>query len=128
MYRALRFFPHCFPLIFASVLLAVAGCASHQATAPRPRKQVAITSNPPGAKIEVNGRYVGDAPLKVDIETSPGGRFWRDTIIKAYPADKGFTQIRAYNGAARWNISDTVPSEIDFNTQAEPGAGIQQSQ
>jgi PEGA domain len=125
MYRALRFFRLCFPLIIASVLLAVAGCASHPSVA-RPRKQVKITSNPPGAKIEINGRYVGDAPLNVDVETTPSGRFWRDTIIKAYPADKGFTQIRAYNGAASWNISDTVPPEIDFNTQAEPGAGLQQ--
>ncbi len=126
MYRPLRFFPRAFPVITASILIAVTGCASHHSISARPRKQVEITSSPPGAKIEINGRYVGDAPLKVDIETNAGGRFWRDTIIKAYPADKGYTQIRAYNGAARWNISDTVPDEIDFNTRSEPGAGLQQ--
>ena len=90
--------------------------------------QVEITSIPPGAKIEINGRYVGDAPVRVDIDTTPTGRFWRDTIVKAYPADKGYTQIRAYNGAARWNISDSVPSEIGFDTRVDPGARFQQSQ
>jgi PEGA domain len=127
MHRALRLFALCFPAIVASILLAVAGCAAHPSVA-RPRKQVEITSTPPGAKIEVNGLYVGDAPLTVNIETTPNGRFWRDTIIKAYPADKGFTQIRAYNGARHWSISDTVPSEIGFNTRLEPSAGLQQSQ
>jgi hypothetical protein len=127
MYRAARFFPIAFPAIMAAVHLAFDGCASHPKTA-RQRKQVEITSIPPGAKIEINGRYVGDAPVRVDIDSTPTGRFWRDTIVKAYPADKGYTQIRAYNGAARWNISDTVPSEIGFDTRAEPGAGLQRSQ
>jgi hypothetical protein len=119
MHRSLRYFRTSF--IMASVFFGVAGCASHR-IATRPRKSIEITSNPRGAKIEVNGRYVGDAPVTVDIETSPNGRFWRDTIIKAYPADKGYTQIRAFNGAARWNISDAVPPEIDFDTRIEPGA------
>jgi len=127
MCRARRSFCNGFPLILASVVLVLTGCASHQ-SAVRPRQQIEITSNPSGAKIEINGRYVGDAPLRVDVETTPSGRFWRDTIIKAYPADKGFTQIRAYNGAAHWNISDTVPPKINFNTKVEPGAGLQQSQ
>jgi hypothetical protein len=127
MYRAPRFFSDAFPVMMAAVLLALAGCTSHPAAA-RPRRQVEITSIPPGAKIEINGRYVGDAPVRVDIDTTPNGRFWRDTIVKAYPADKGYTQIRAYNGAARWDISDSVPSEIEFDTRAEPGAGLQQPQ
>ena len=127
MHRAARFFPNAFPVIMAALLLAFEGCASHPKTAPQ-RKQVEITSIPPGAKIEINGRYVGDAPVRVDIDTTPTGRFWRDTIVKAYPADKGFTQIRAYSGAARWNISDSVPSEIGFDTRVDPGARFQQSQ
>ena len=127
MQRAARFFPIVFPVLMAAVLLASDGCASHPKTA-RQRMQVEITSIPTGAKIEINGRYVGDAPVRVDIDTTPTGRFWRDTIIKAYPADKGYTQIRAYNGAARWNISDSVPSEIGFDTRVDPGARLQQSQ
>jgi hypothetical protein len=125
MHRSLRYFRTSF--IMASVFLGVAGCASHRITT-RPRRPIEITSKPPGAKIEVNGRYVGDAPVTVDIETSSSGRFWRDTIIKAYPADKGYTQIRVFNGAARWTISDTVPPEIDFDTRTEPGAAPKQAQ
>ena len=127
MHRAPQFFSKVFPVIVAAVLLAFAGCASHPKTA-RQRKQIEITSNPPGAKIEINGRYVGDAPVTVDVDTTPTGRFWRDTIVKAYPTDKGYTQIRAYNGAARWNISDSVPPKIAFDTRVEPGGGLQQPQ
>ena len=39
-------------------------------------RQVAITSEPPGAKIEVNGAYVGDTPLTVEVpitQAGPGG-------------------------------------------------------
>jgi hypothetical protein len=66
----------------ASVLLLCSGCASHTHVE-RQRLKVQIVSEPKGAKIEVNGQYVGDAPLTVDIEASNDGRVWRDTIIKA---------------------------------------------
>jgi len=81
-------------------------------------------SEPAGAQIEVNGRYVGDAPATVEIEASNDGRFWRDTIIRAYPKDTGYTQIRAFNGKSSWAISDVVPPRIFFDTRSAPGTGI----
>ena len=104
--------------------LTCSGCASHPQAA-RPRQSVQIVSQPPGAQIEVNGQYVGDAPTTVEIETSTDGRFWRDTVIKAYPKETGYTQVRVFNGKSRWAISDVVPSQLSFDTRADPSAAFQ---
>ncbi|HYY30799.1 MAG TPA: PEGA domain-containing protein [Chthoniobacterales bacterium] len=125
MHRVLRFLRNIFRSLIALTFLAFIGCASHTPI-DRSRKEVRIISVPPGARIQVNGRYVGDAPVTVSIEMSQSGRFWRDTIVQADPQSTGYTQIRAFNGASRWSISDAVPSEIDFDTRIEPGAGLEQ--
>jgi hypothetical protein len=124
MNRAVPLFSAILPILLVSTFLICSGCASHMHVA-RPRVKVQIVSQPAGAKIEVNGQYVGDAPLTVDIEASNDGRFWRDTVIKAYPADTGYTQIKAFNGKSRWAISDMVPSRIFFDTRIEPGTDLQ---
>src|SRR6202035_998520 len=125
MNRVFPLFRTIFPCLMASVFLLVSGCASHHPHAERPRVKMQIVSQPTGAKIEINGQYVGDAPLFVDIETSNDGRFWRDTVIKAYPKDTGYTQIKAFNGKSHWAIRDAVPPKLYFDTRTEPGAGLQ---
>ncbi|MBV8415872.1 MAG: PEGA domain-containing protein [Verrucomicrobia bacterium] len=107
-----------------TVSLICSGCASHTQAA-RPRQNVQIVSQPPGAQIEVNGRYVGDAPTTIEVESSTDGRFWRDTVIKAYPKETGYTQIRVFNGKSRWAISDMVPSRLSFDTRVDPSAAFQ---
>jgi hypothetical protein len=86
-----------------------------------------IVSQPSGARIEINGRYVGNAPTIVEVESSPHGRFWNDTIIKAYPKDTGYIQIKAFNGESRWAISDAIPSRIAFDTRTDPGAELDET-
>jgi hypothetical protein len=127
MYRARPLFRAIFPALLASAVLLFSGCASHT-HAMRPRLKVQIVSQPTGARIEVNGQYAGDAPVSVDIEASPDGRFWRDTIIKAYPKDTGYTQIKAFNGKSRWAISDAVPPKLFFDTRIDPSAGVESTQ
>jgi PEGA domain len=125
MHRLTPFLYTVLAYTIAAVSLIGSGCASHTHTANvRQRQKVLIVSQPPGAKIEVNGRYVGDAPTTVEIESSNDGRFWRDTIIRAYPADTGYTQILAFNGKSHWAFSDLVPPRIVFDTRSAPGAGI----
>jgi PEGA domain len=124
MNRALRLFAAIPLSLAASVVLVCSGCASHKQVM-RQRLNLQIASQPVGAKIEINGQYVGDAPLTVQIEASDDGRFWKDTIIKAYPADKGYTQIKAFNGKSRWTISDMVPPRLFFDTRVDPGAQFQ---
>jgi hypothetical protein len=127
MYRVRPLSTAFFPALLTVVFLAWAGCASHTPTA-RPRLKIQIVSQPTAARIEVNGLYVGDAPLSIDIEASNDGRFWRDTIIKAYPKDTGYTQIKAFNGKSHWAISDMVPPKLFFDTRVEPGAGLEKTQ
>jgi hypothetical protein len=125
MHRVLPLFRAFLPPLTASIFLIASGCASHTHThAERPRLKIQIVSQPAGAKIEINGLYVGDAPLSTDIEASNDGRFWRDTVIKAYPKDTGYIQIKAFNGQSRWAISDMVPSRIFFDTRTEPGSEL----
>jgi hypothetical protein len=123
MHRLLPHFCTIPAYLIAALSLINSGCASHPQAA-RPRQKVLIVSEPAGAKIEINGQYVGDAPRSVEIEASSDGRFWRDTIIKAYPADTGYTQVIAFNGKSRWAISDAIPPRIFFDTRSAPGAGI----
>jgi hypothetical protein len=112
--------------IFAAICLFCSGCAS-SSKSPRPKRSVQIVSQPSGARIEINSRYVGDAPTTVEIESSPNGRFWKDTIIKAYPKDTGYIQIKAFNGESRWAISDAIPGRIAFDTRTDPGAGLDET-
>lgn len=123
MYRALPLFNAVLQSLIAFIFLVCSGCASHT-HAVRPRLKVQIVSQPAGARIEVNGQYMGDAPVSVDIESSNDGRFWRDTVIKAYPKDTGYTQIKAFNGKSRWPISDAVPPKLFFDTRKEPSADL----
>jgi len=112
--------------IFVVCFLPCSGCAFHSNVS-HPKQSVQIVSEPNGAKIEVNGRYVGDAPTTVEIEVSPHGRFWRDTIIKAYPKDTGYIQIKAFNGESRWSISDLIPARISFDTRIDPAATLNET-
>jgi PEGA domain-containing protein len=115
----------CFVLsmLFAVYCLLSSSCSSRSKTA-QPKQTVQIVSQPTGARIEVNGRYVGDAPTTIEIERSPHGRFWKDTIIKAYPKYTGYIQIKAFNGESRWSISDPIPARISFDTRTDPAAGL----
>ena len=112
--------------IFVVCFLLCSGCAFHS-NIQRPKQSVQIVSQPNGARIEVNGRYVGDAPTTVEIEVSPHGRFWKDTIIKAYPKDTGYIQIKAFNGESSWSISDPVPARISFDTRTDPAAHLDET-
>ena len=124
MHRVFPLFGILLAAVTPTVSLICSGCASHTHAA-RPRQSVQIVSQPPGAQIEVNGRYVGDAPTTIEVESSTDGRFWRDTVIKAYPKETGYTQIRVFNGKSRWAISDMVPSRLSFDTRVDPSAAFQ---
>ena len=123
--------PHLFYTILTYMIAAVSligsGCASHTQTV-RQRQKVLIVSEPAGAQIEINGQYVGDCPTTAEIEASNDGRFWKDTVIKAYPKDTGYIQIKVFNGKSRWTINDVIPPRISFDTRSEPSAGIPSNQ
>ncbi len=92
---------------------------------PPPNKKVQIISDPPGARIEVNNDYVGDAPITLDILNLYGsGQFSADTVIRAIPNEAGdFVQVKHFAGhLVKYGTekSDQIPSRIFFNMHLGP--------
>ena len=84
-------------------------------------KQVLVLSEPVGARIEVNGDYVGDAPLTVTIPCSLNGRFTETTKIRALPIKSGqYTQSKLFFGGFLTLRNDLVPSRLFFDMRLAP--------
>ena len=106
-------------VIFVLLLFLISGCATfsryeyQNITGP---VTVKITSEPMGAKIIINGEYVGRTPLQVTLER--GGHYNRR--LRAFIADKpifiealpfksaGYPQYKAIS------VFETIPSHIHF--------------
>jgi hypothetical protein len=87
-------------------------------------KSTQIISEPPGARIEINGAYVGDAPITVEL-AQRGDYFDEDTVIRAIPAERGdYTQIKRFLTSDPWyhpgSAGDKIPSRIFFNMHLVP--------
>ncbi len=114
-------------LIVVTVILLLGGCE----TTPTPtqistlpenqitRFSVEIISEPSGAKIEVNKNYVGETPLKIDIEGWEGTRtFIRSYSIIAHPVNAGGQmQSKWFFGWKEPSLlyGDKIPTAIYFN-------------
>lgn len=78
---------------------------------------VKITSQPMGAKILINGEYVGRTPLQVTLER--GGYYNRR--LKAFIADKPiFIEALPFKNAGypqykSISVFDSIPAHIHFN-------------
>ncbi len=108
-------------LLVLAIALAWTSCSSPGITG-RSTKQVQILSEPPGARIEINGDYVGDAPLTVTIPTFRG-RFTETTKIRALPTKPGqYTQLKFFNGGYTMIPNDAVPSRIFFDMRLGPAS------
>jgi hypothetical protein len=82
-------------------------------------KKTQIISEPPGARIEINGNYVGDAPITVEL-AQRGDYFDEDTVIRAIPAEgSDYTQTKRLLTSDPWyhpgSAGDKIPSRIFFN-------------
>jgi hypothetical protein len=103
--------------------------ASGAAQPPRPpiaaTKTIQVMSEPPEARIEVNGDYVGDAPCSIEVPSFADGRFRERTVIRAIPTRGGdYTQTKIFEGYAAFNnpymVSDKIPNRIFFNMNLGP--------
>ncbi|MBT7188369.1 PEGA domain-containing protein [Candidatus Bathyarchaeota archaeon] len=92
------------------------GAGAHSAPHSPPETTL-IISDPPGAKIEINHEYVGDAPVSFHIEAQtsmPHGQITEDVVIVAYPTEDGqYTQIKNLRGVK-------IPKRIYFNMSLKP--------
>ncbi len=107
-------------LIFAGLL---SGCGLFGSPRISPKQKVNISSVPAGARIEINNADVGQTPIAVEIDSTPRGTFRNDTVIRAYPSDTGYIQVKAFNGA-RWSINDLIPKQISFDTRIDPTMSV----
>ena len=72
-----------------------------------------VISEPPGARIEINDEYVGDAPLYVELpQYRYGGRLNRRILMRATPKDDGQAQVKVLANGAE------IPQRMLFDTRA----------
>lgn len=77
-----------------------------------------VISKPPGARIELDNDYIGDAPLEIQWEGwLSNGLFTKDHVINALPIYEGqYTQRKFFRGNAwTWGSRDPVPKTILFD-------------
>ena len=105
-----------------ALVLLLAGCA----TDPAKEHQVVteIVSEPPGARIEVNGNYVGDAPVTVRLRHHPADRVVMGrVVIRATPrGNEGHVQEKVFQGPAYPfdPHRDVVPERVLFVMDLKP--------
>ncbi len=76
-------------------------------------------SDPPGARIEVNNDYVGDAPTTITLTGNKQGVV-RQYVIRATPIAGGqYVQTKVLSHY-RGGPSDPVPSRIFFDMRLAP--------
>lgn len=84
-----------------------------------------VNSYPPGARIEVDDNYLGEAPLQIIWEGYSHNRSFVDPhIVHALPIVPGqTTQTKLFYGAERGvRYGDRVPENIFFDMTLEPAS------
>lgn len=116
--------------------MLVAGCESIPPGAERgPNGTIAydvlIESTPPGARIEANGQYIGDAPVHLKIFGDPDGTFHDFGsyyyIIRALPNGderNQYEQTATFRTGHLFSPEDRVPSRINFDMKRQPPAYV----
>ena len=102
------------PVIAALIAFGLVACESSKtivSTQPRPTatKTIQIIADSPGVRIEVNGDYVGDAPISITVPTDHA-KFTKVTIIRATPTLQG-----EYMQSKYFDATSEVPSRILFS-------------
>jgi hypothetical protein len=105
-------------------------------------RSVWITSEPSGARVEINGRSIGSTPCKVLIPSNYNGTFDLPTEVRAMPMRPGeFTQFKTFRGGAahpdgtEWKgntlrsdsaearVATRIPDRIFFDMKVNPTGG-----
>lgn len=112
------------------VLLAVTGCETVPPGAERGPSgtipyEVVIEASEPGAKIEADGRLVGETPLHLTIFGDKDGTFHdfgsEFYVIRALPLTTNqYAQVKMF-GTGRWfGPEDRIPQQIHFDMNQKP--------
>lgn len=82
--------------------------------------KVKVEASDPGAKIEVNGDYVGEAPCTLKIYGDPDGTFHNfgryDYTIRAFPANSALHEkVKTFRTGGWFTPEDQIPKRIYFD-------------
>jgi hypothetical protein len=84
-------------------------------------RAVTIVSQPLGARIMINGEYVGVTPLTVDFYVDNRGRVMRDIEMRAIsPVPLAVQEIRRFPAAATDGDASWMPHIVDFDLNIHP--------
>jgi len=85
-------------------------------------KEVEIVSEPPGARIEVNGDFVGCAPTTIKLLGESDGEVEMDYAIRAYPpGPEYYPQAKLFMRRPAGE-SDRIPKRIYFDMRVRQPA------
>lgn len=107
------------PLAIVCIAAGLAqGCAFD------PHKRVEVITDPPGARIEVNGDFVGVAPTIITMLGEPDGEVEQDYVVRAYPSEPEFyPQVKVFS--KRVGDDDRIPKRIFFDMRVRQPADTQ---
>lgn len=104
-------------------LLALAGCAARQPEPDVPwfqEREAIVQTIPRGGYVQLNGGYVGVAPVAVKVDTGPSGRPSNWNVIEATDMATGASERKLFTP------SHPFPERILFDLRpwiASPAAG-----
>ena len=105
-------------LFCLATIITLSGCSSTS------YKSISVISDPPGAKIEVNGSYVGQAPVTVTAKCWPDDQVAINTeTFRALPFRNGqYVQTKQFVGpnAPFDPHHDVLPDTILFQMDLKP--------
>jgi hypothetical protein len=79
-------------------------------------KDMRVISQPPGARIELNGGFMGETPLSIKVPCTNDERFLEFVTIRALPTVEGhYTQTKFFSGGNTVLQNDHVPATIFFD-------------
>lgn len=110
-------------IVVATVALAFTACAgvrSDMRSSAYGSVATQFVSSPPGARIEIDGNYVGNAPMTYTWPRSyqDGPRFRNEVTVKAFPADGGRSQKKFYE--SRHMELPMIPQRVYFDMNTRP--------
>jgi hypothetical protein len=113
-------------IVFAmAVLLLLVGCGS------LPPFKIVLESDPPGARIEVNGEYIGVAPTTYTVRGNGDRSFngsWvqgGDIVFTATPPHDQtnlYVQKKAFSPSAFFKQGDHIPERMLFDMHVKSDA------
>lgn len=106
------------PAMFARAIILLtacffsAGCGGGQMTYTATTTVMEVVSIPPRCVVEMNGEYLGGTPVKIDIPSTPDGR-WTGSSATRHRITVSTPNNRAVE-TKEWRGGDVIPRRVLF--------------